>query len=403
METDYQEQDNRKTLDALNWGILLLLIPFSGTQQTLTTFFSNGYAVIVAIYLAGTLSTIFLAPLVMTRFGLKYSTILGATGYAMLPFIGCFGNTGVMTGGIILGIAAGFFWPSLSAQLAQATSDKIAGRDNGRFFLFYSFGLGIGCGLLPFLSSVSNYQFSYGLFAIFSLVALVPFSLTKTHNNPYPKNSRVPHQQINFRSLTNQKVLPYYLVAFCCYLIYGIVISLIPAQMTILLGNRWLGLGGGSFFLISGVTIAYSGHIIDRFGIGKVIAAGYLFGFVALVCLLAAKLTTNQLLFILALFLLIISYAFLQPAFGTLQKLISTKETLGTVTTNFMIYKNLAIITPSLLGLVLSGQAIFASMVIYGIATLAILGSSLALLKYFSMLQANIIQIKEMVNIELAK
>lgn len=272
-----------KNIKLLSISFLLIFLGFNGTQQYVTSFFSQinfpnlGFQSLILIYVFFTLSDP-LASVFVSKFGAKKAMLVGVVSYGLfilslstkIPII-------IYSASILIGFGASLLWTGQNSYLIRASEQKSYGKNSGYFNMLVTIGSALGVTLLGFLITRISFEQSFLIASFFSFVGIIFILPLKDFRTENLGN----HFELIKHAISSKTALRLSTIWFSSSVAFGFVIGLIPIQLKNTIGIDYVGLS--SLFFIMPIATSYLiGKLSDVKGRNHIIILSFAFCIVGL-------------------------------------------------------------------------------------------------------------------------
>lgn len=378
-----------KNIKLLSFGFLLIFLGFNGTQQYVTSFFSEinlpylGFQSLILIYVFFTLSDP-LASIFVSKFGARKAMLVGVATYGLfilslatkLPII-------IYSASILIGIGASLLWIGQNSYLVRASEEKSYGKNAGYFNMLVMIGSASGVILLGFLISKISYAQAFIFASLFSFAGIIFILLLKDLRAENLGN----HFILIKHAISSKTALQLSTIWFSFAIVFGFAIGLIPIQLKNTLGINYVGLS--SLFYIMPILFSYFiGKLSDIKGRNHIIIASFI------LCITGLGLLyfyTNPIALIAGLILVSLNYAIISPMRYALVGDITTTKNLDYLTGLFWMMQSIGIVFSLLLSIIIQPKEAYIISIIILVISFFIL---------LPILKSNSQKIKERISLE---
>jgi len=330
-----------KNIGILTISFALILFGFNAVQQYVTTYFSEevnfGFTILIIVYSAMILGN-FLSPSFVSKFGSKRTLMLAAVFYSLfilslltnLKFV-------VYICAALLGLAGALLWTAQNSYLVRASKKENYGKNAGLFNSIAVLGGALGVISIGFVILQFSFKLAFLIFAISPLISLITLSRLEDLR---PK-SKPGKLALLKRALISKTTLRLASISFVVWLVFGLVIGLIPLEIKRVIGIQYIGILSSLFFILPVVLSYIIGHLSDKHGREKVIVISYL---LILFGLSLLYLSIGSVLLVLGLIILAIGYSSIRPMTYAIIGDISNEINLENITALFWMIASTGIV-----------------------------------------------------------
>lgn len=361
-----------KSILRLSLSFFFIFFGYNSVQNFITPFFSEsgitnvGFQILILIFLffllGGPLSAIY-----VSRFGAKKSMITASILYSVFIASLLSQNLAfVYLTSALVGLAAAFLWTGQNSYLIVASNKKSFGANSGYFNTYLSLASAIGVLLLGFLASRFSFSLPFTLYSIFPIIGTL--LLLKLPNLGTIQRSN--QFKLIAKSITSISALRISAFYFSHSFIFGLILSIIPIDIKNALSIAYAGGLLFIFWIMPILTSYLFGKVSDIKGRKFMIIASYIIGILGLVSM---YFSLNTFPLVLGVVLLALAYAIFRPISFALVGDVSTRQTLVFLTALFWMAQNIGILSALIIASQVQTRAIYLISIFVVLVSLAIL------------------------------
>ncbi len=354
----------------LSLGFFFLFFGYNSVQQYPANYFNQSglpdlvFKVLITVYLFFTLADP-LSAIVVSRFGPKLSMVLGTVFYSLFILAAATKLSAfIYPAAILLGVAAALLWTGQNSYLIRSSESKDYGKNIGFFGTFMALGTVLGIPLFGLLVSRFSFELPIIFFAVFPLIGLICLSQLKDVASEPVRD----HLGMLQKTLSSKMALRFSFIWFASYFSFGLVIGLIPVNISESLGLNFVGPLTAIFYLLPVFLSYFLGSLSDKKGRFKIMSLLLLVGALGLLLLYFAA---SPLLYFIGISLLALSS--IAPVAGALVGDVTSAKNLTFLTAILWMAQNIGVVSSLVLSsFVRTRNTYLFSMVVLAAAALAV-------------------------------
>lgn len=308
---------NKKLL-LVTFGFSFLLTAVQAVQQYVTVMYDglgkveNGYMALFLAYMAFSIGSL-ISPVFVRFFGATKCFLVASIFY-ILFCITAASETVLLfyVTATALGAAGAFLWAAHFVYMGGISTDENRGKNAGFFWAIYSALTGAGLVASGPLIEAYGYEPVFIGFAIFGMWGVICFFIML-------EKKAAPTQDLNWKSelpiFRSKTVFTLSLTIFATWLLYGLMVSVVPLEIEQFFGIEAVGSISALFFVIPALASYIFGALSDKLGRVKAVLVGFLLSLIGVAFLYVAD---NGTLLLAGIIIATIAFSLLMPVMTTL-------------------------------------------------------------------------------------